>query len=482
MRLCLILMQKNEGKLLSAWIGYHARISSHEDITIVDNGSTDPETLEVLGRAEKQGIVINRNFPSKSDFENKHKIMFAEIQAAQRTKNFNFIFPLDADEFLVAIGDDGTVIPDSESLNAELQKYVADKSHFRMAGSFYNNPTEPGTYFFYKEDAVFFSSDAIREVDLGYHRGSTESRSPPVETKIAVVHFQYKRLELAKAYAVEKLKNRVEDFGIERMRSYGGMGSHMAKYFYYSNEEYRNQFLKSVPIKLPLFESVIQSEAQAFPYELFFSTDRYHTDKAAVEQSEFLAPMQREGFSLSEILLINKYTKRRNCVAVFRDSALGPFLLRHDVWRVTVIANNLHRLETLVQSFSLMTYATLNRCKLFHVPMGETDDLGFSIDDSTAEMRDRYSVHSPDLLDADTEVIILNGRYRTAIALRCVKRFESSTIYIFPNFWSRPHYHGVLPFFDVIDAEDDLVVLRRTCDMDSDRLDEVLENAVGDMR
>ena len=482
LRLHLILMQKNEGKLLSAWIRYHAKIAEYQDILVIDNGSTDPETLEVLASAEQHGIVVDRNFSSKSDFDNKHNIIFKKIHDAQKTGKFDFIFPLDADEFLVATSENGEVFVNYESIASELRNYVSDHAHFKFSGSFYNNPTEIGTYFFYKEPGVFFSREEIKEIDLGYHQASTVSCNPPIETKIAVVHFQYKRLEIAKTYAVEKLKSRIEDFGTDRLRSFTGVGSHMAKYFYYSTEEYGDMFASASKTKLPIFENAIQTIENEFPYDLFFATDRYEVHRHEVENSPFFDQIRQEGMTHHEIFLIHKYTRRRDHVAIYRESALVPLLLQSGIGRVSVIGNNLDKIKRIIESFSLSHFVFANRCCFFHIEMGGVDELGYPTGSQDNQLSRRYSVGSPALLDRNTQIIVVNGRYRVAVLLQCAKTIASSCIYILPNFWSRPNYHAVLPFFDVIDTEDDVVVLRTTSHIDLIRLEKVLETAMHDNR
>ncbi|WP_158513408.1 glycosyltransferase family protein [Kozakia baliensis] len=40
-----VMMQRDEGALLMAWLSHYARLFSMDHLTLLDNGSTDPLTL-----------------------------------------------------------------------------------------------------------------------------------------------------------------------------------------------------------------------------------------------------------------------------------------------------------------------------------------------------------------------------------------------------------------------------------------------------
>jgi hypothetical protein len=475
-------MQKNEGGLLESWIQYHGRLAAYQDIIIVDNGSTDPETIRVLDRAERLGVVVDRAFASKADFDQKHAVMSGKIAAAQQTGQFDFIFPLDADEFLVLAADDQTALVDIESIGKELRPHLAANTYFRMAGAFYNNPAEPGGYFFYREPGVFFGRDLVATLDLGYHLAASQSGEPPVTARIAVVHFQHKRLEVAKTHAVEKLKSRIEDFGHERLKGYSGVGSHMVKYFFTSPEDYSALFAGASRTRLPDFATALHSLGEIFPYDILFATDRYAAFRQEVENSELREQIMKEGTTIEELLLIHKYTRWKARVTVYREAVLVPFLLRNHVRRVTVIGNNRAKMQRISEAFGLEAYRSAERFRFQHFAMGETDEMGFPTGAPETELIEGYSVESPKRVDPETEVLIANGRYRVAVLLGCTQVLNPECIYILPNFWTRPHYHAVLPFFDVVDNEGDAVILRRTSVMKMDRFCKVLADAIHDNR
>ena len=64
-KLAILLMCKNEGYMLDAWIKHHVTIVPSQHIFIFDNGSTDPITIEILASAEIMGCKVERKFNSK---------------------------------------------------------------------------------------------------------------------------------------------------------------------------------------------------------------------------------------------------------------------------------------------------------------------------------------------------------------------------------------------------------------------------------
>ena len=96
--LAIVLMQKDEGELLLAWIDHHLGMTSPERIYIFDNGSTCQKTRKILKDAEGKGVHISYEFSSPADFERKGDIICKTIQSIQSEHSSDFVIPLDCDE------------------------------------------------------------------------------------------------------------------------------------------------------------------------------------------------------------------------------------------------------------------------------------------------------------------------------------------------------------------------------------------------
>ena len=120
-RLALVLMQKDEGELLKAWIDHHLGITSPDLIHIFDNGSTCQKTRKILKDAYQNGIHVSLAFNRRADFERKGEIICKTIQSIQAKNNSDFVIPLDCDEFLgLQSGDDEEAKFDRFSIHKHL--------------------------------------------------------------------------------------------------------------------------------------------------------------------------------------------------------------------------------------------------------------------------------------------------------------------------------------------------------------------------
>ena len=62
-----VTMQKNEATLLEPWILWHGAIFGLSNMTVVDNGPTDPHVKDVQKRSEAQGAQTIRQYRSPKD-------------------------------------------------------------------------------------------------------------------------------------------------------------------------------------------------------------------------------------------------------------------------------------------------------------------------------------------------------------------------------------------------------------------------------
>lgn len=58
------------------------------------------------------------------------------------------------------------------------------------------------------------------------------------------------------------------------------------------------------------------------------------------------------------------------------------------------------------------------------------------------------------------DVLLVDGRFRVACALKAHGWLAPNAILVFDDFWIRPQYHVVLDFFDVIERIDTIAVLK----------------------
>ncbi len=63
----------------------------------------------------------------------------------------------------------------------------------------------------------------------------------------------------------------------------------------------------------------------------------------------------------------------------------------------------------------------------------------------------------------EIDLIMIDGRFRVACCLKSFNVINDNCLIIFDDFLNRPHYHAILPYFDIIDKTEDnmMVVLKK---------------------
>lgn len=192
LRIALVMMQKNEGHLLEAWITYHRNLVDPASLFIFDNGSNDAHTLTILGAAEKTGIAINKDFSQDKDYFDRGIIFCNLIKQLDRDNPHDFYFPIDCDEFL-ASDLNGKLSCDKEDIQASLKSLIKSKKVLSIPHKYLNNPYSPNAYTKVTHcKKCFFARDACESLIDGFHAGQSRWGPEQQESNITYFEFHYK--------------------------------------------------------------------------------------------------------------------------------------------------------------------------------------------------------------------------------------------------------------------------------------------------
>lgn len=483
MRLSIAMMQKNEGNLLGAWIAYHLRLVDPSDLVVIDNGSTDSQTLSCLFDAERKGVTVLREYDKSEHFEEKGQLI-SDILREKQEDGADFAIPLDCDEFLAYAASVADVRIDPATLREKLQELPDTPGYFMMKGSYFNKNSDQLKFDFGPEEAVFFGRSLVKSMDIGFHSCVLKNKDESfLYTNFVTIHLQNKRIEIGKVNAAEKLKSRVPDFSFETLKSYRQKGAHLKRWFF-------SEFAWDVEkggSKLPEFDNFIDSSGVDFPYEIFLQTDRYRALRSAPEVSDIshLAPL--DGLSTQEA-----YCAYRNLAECRLVRFAAP----------SILAAKLHAQVTSdVSVASLVSPA--RRDLIFQevhqngdflpdnwidVSLGvKTNDFGLPEEPAPSENVRTYIsaiLRKPDLDHVVGPIgVVNNGRYRLAVAAAAALKFRShGCIIVFQTFWSRAHYHAALQFTDCVDVEGDIAILRPNFALTDGQLTDIVEGHLDDPR
>lgn len=98
----IILKVKDEPALLEKWISHHAAIVGHENLVIMDCGSTDIQHLEILKRYRNDVLIFNY----RKYYDHLHATEGNFNFFRSLSQNCRYITILDADEFLFTNDDE----------------------------------------------------------------------------------------------------------------------------------------------------------------------------------------------------------------------------------------------------------------------------------------------------------------------------------------------------------------------------------------
>lgn len=246
-------MQKNEGALLLNWFIYHARIVGPESIFVLDNGSTDSETLRILGFMQNAGARVIYTFNRREHFADKGNIILREA-AAFYGEDAGLLL-IDVDEFMYArVGHDGQAgglnfspAPIRQELRSAAAKLSARIPFARIDHGYYNVPRRVAVCGWQPQRLIVHGSYK-GPMDLGMHlydwgqRRNSFSEDFLPASRIGIIHCHHRSFEESREKAREKMVGRLESFDVHYLRAYKGNGVHLVKYFLMTPEEYYDEF------------------------------------------------------------------------------------------------------------------------------------------------------------------------------------------------------------------------------------------------
>jgi hypothetical protein len=188
----LVLFQNDEYELLSDWLQYHAYMFGFSNLHVVDHNSKDVRVCRVLALYKQCGMRFTHHGGS---FEQKSDLLTAILK---KEKN-KFLLPLDADEFVVNLEQNGEVDFDPTQMADIFANLVVDGRKYRyqdvqfvkygkevcnrqinvpvrraaLRQSFRTaNDLDPSAFTMVK---VFYHSDGFVRTDQGNHYGRVKN-------------------------------------------------------------------------------------------------------------------------------------------------------------------------------------------------------------------------------------------------------------------------------------------------------------------
>lgn len=267
MKIAILMMQKNESELLDKWLRYHGYLVGFENLYVYDNGSDDLNIQNKLQNFEVFGVNVEYGFNEKCHFESKGEIFCERIKELEVTRpEIDFFIPLDCDEFLGFLDDEGNVSCDKSGLYAMLSEYKKRPELLLVDSQYYN--TSVSDVYFNKQPyrKCFFYKNTIKSLDVGFHWGKVTGSDAELKTQLVHFHFHNKPFAVGKAHAREKLKGRVANFEPQTIAAYKGAGLHLVRFFTQDESSYVSNQLNLQHIYSAALKLKFDELGLAWPY------------------------------------------------------------------------------------------------------------------------------------------------------------------------------------------------------------------------
>jgi hypothetical protein len=249
------MMEKDESTLVLPWVRYHGALFGFENLYVFDNGSTDRETLLALDEIETLGAHVDRNHNEKTHFALKGEVLGIKMAELRDSGRFDFLIPLDCDEFFALQDGDGVSFEPSRIL-ARLAELKLQTGVPTVRFSYLNVLGSKDR--FIKEHALktFVQAAGFLDLDHGFHFVRSSLSSEMVESDFVYIHCHAKPYDVIVRHSREKLSFwcDVDDpDALSALEASNGPGWHLVRYLQMTEREYLSTFQTEAGIALPGF-------------------------------------------------------------------------------------------------------------------------------------------------------------------------------------------------------------------------------------
>jgi hypothetical protein len=255
LRVRVVMMQRDEGETLARWLSHYGGLFRFDNLTILDNGSMDVDTILLLREAERAGAQVIWGLTSPSDFPNKGEHVRNVIMAWDKHSNYDFALPVDCDEILAVFTDAG-LTANHDAIHAALRGLKDITSSLRIDLSLFNVPGQPGWFAPHRTfHKGFLPKRSIESIDEGFHNPVSRLAPHHAVTTLAYLHWHNKSFEYSVAWAKRKLIGLVDTGNIEALKAYaaepGARGVHLVDILLMNEQQYTSRYEQEVQIYVP---------------------------------------------------------------------------------------------------------------------------------------------------------------------------------------------------------------------------------------
>ena len=247
-----IMMQRDEGEMLSRWLVHYSGLFGIKNLTVLDNGSVDPYTIALLREAEAAGADVMWQFNTPHDFHNKGGHFGNIIRHWDSSFRYDYALPVDCDEILAVFAEDG-LSTDYDPIHQELSRLKYLRCALRLDMSLFNVP-ERSNWFapvrhFHKG---FLPAYSLEILDNGFHEPRSRLQEGFRSTRLTYLHWHNRDYDELLERIRTKLQSVVNVDDREALAEYskkpGAVGGHMIQMLLSDKASYRTLYDQDVKV------------------------------------------------------------------------------------------------------------------------------------------------------------------------------------------------------------------------------------------
>lgn len=121
-------------------------------------------------------------------------------------------------------------------------------------------------------------------------------------------------------------------------------------------------------------------------------------------------------------------------------------------------------INTLKKEQTIQHYLENKKLQFRHIEIGTNKSkktYGYPADNTPRSILKQYPQEVYNIKMNDIDLILIDGRFRVACALRCFSLINKDCVVLFDDFLSRKFYHVILDYYDISKQADDMVILKK---------------------
>jgi len=255
-KIACVMMQKDEAFLLRPWLAYHGYLFGFENLFVFDNGSALPEVRATLSEFARKGVHVDWERDSRQDYLGKGDLIGARIASLDATHEYDFLIPLDCDEFIL-LRTEADFVCAREPILAHLTQLAGEKRILRFPYQLANHPLDPDIYHRFDFFKVFFASGTSMPIDHGHHVTEYSPGMEILETRLVHLHFHYKVFDMKIRQARQSWVGTINVDDREQLAAYNGPSAHLNRLLLQNKDQYYRDFLDKPHFYLPRFRALL---------------------------------------------------------------------------------------------------------------------------------------------------------------------------------------------------------------------------------